>query len=299
MSLVPRVVVVTRPTAYEELLSTHATRSQAEFFLKQRGQTLAVAEAVHHRIHAAIAHVKAAIPLDWRRNVVLRSELDRFLFEPEDTIAVVGQDGLVANIAKYLDGQPVIGVNPTPDLFDGALVPHTPEEGARLLQPVAHGELRPEARTMVEAELDDGQTMCALNELFVGQRTHQSARYDLTLETEQSPTAPRASSSPPARARRGGRDPFTSERHSGLRLPTPTDARLAFFVREAFPSVSTSTELTEGALRERDTLRVVSRMEDGVIFGDGIERDYLPFGWGARAEVRVAKKRLMLIERRR
>lgn len=28
---------------------------------------------------------------------------------PDDRIVVVGQDGLVANVANYLDGQPVIG----------------------------------------------------------------------------------------------------------------------------------------------------------------------------------------------
>ena len=37
--------------------------------------------------------------------------LARFLFEPGDVVIVVGQDGLVANVAKYLDGQPVIGIN--------------------------------------------------------------------------------------------------------------------------------------------------------------------------------------------
>ena len=29
-------------------------------------------------------------------------------------MVVVGQDGLVANVAKYLDGQPVIGVDTAP-----------------------------------------------------------------------------------------------------------------------------------------------------------------------------------------
>jgi hypothetical protein len=32
---------------------------------------------------------------------------------------------------------------------------------------------------MVQAELDDGQRLLALNEIFVGHRTHQSARYRL------------------------------------------------------------------------------------------------------------------------
>jgi hypothetical protein len=31
----------------------------------------------------------------------------------------LGQDGLVANTLKYLDGQPVVGVNPDPERWDG------------------------------------------------------------------------------------------------------------------------------------------------------------------------------------
>lgn len=43
----------------------------------------------------------------------MRGDLDRFLFEPDDIVLALGQDGLVANVAKYLDGQPVIGSNPS------------------------------------------------------------------------------------------------------------------------------------------------------------------------------------------
>ena len=62
------------------------------------------------------------MPADWRQALVRRADLDRFLFGPEDVVVAVGQDGLVANVAKYLDGQPVLGVNPAPDLYDGVLV---------------------------------------------------------------------------------------------------------------------------------------------------------------------------------
>jgi hypothetical protein len=36
-------------------------------------------------------------------------DLDRFLFEPDDLIVVLGQDGLVTNVAKCLNEQPVSG----------------------------------------------------------------------------------------------------------------------------------------------------------------------------------------------
>src|SRR5439155_4861124 len=112
--------------------------------------------------------VTAAIPIDLRRGEVERADLDRFLFAPDDVVVVVGQDGLVANVAKYLDGQPVIGIDPEPGRNPGVLVPHAPEAFEAILRAVAAGSGRFEARTMVEASLDDGQTLVAPNEVFVG-----------------------------------------------------------------------------------------------------------------------------------
>jgi hypothetical protein len=34
----------------------------------------------------------------------------------------VGQDGLVANTAKYVGEQPIVAVNPDPERFDGILL---------------------------------------------------------------------------------------------------------------------------------------------------------------------------------
>src|SRR5690349_7853599 len=52
-----------------------------------------------------------------------------------------------------------------------------------------------------------------------------------------------------------------------LELPGPHDPDLAFFVREAWPSATTSTTLTAGRL-ERLTL-TCEPGEGGVVFGDG------------------------------
>ena len=41
-----------------------------------------------------------------------------------------GQDGLVANMAKYAGAQPIVGVNPDPERFDGVLLPFRPDERA-------------------------------------------------------------------------------------------------------------------------------------------------------------------------
>ena len=134
--------------------------------------------ARHDVQQAALTTVTAAIPLDWRRGEVERDDLARFLFGPEDVVVAVGQDGLVANVAKYLAGQPVVGINPDPARNPGVLVPHPPDATATLLLALdERREVQLEERVMVEAALDDGQTLRALNEVYIGHTTHQSARY--------------------------------------------------------------------------------------------------------------------------
>jgi NAD kinase len=114
-ALPPRVVVVSRPSERDELLLRHGTLQQARFVLESRGQRLDDVLGRHQILETALHAVTAAVPGRWRRARVLRHELDRFLFEPDDVVVVVGQDGLVANVAKYLRGQPVIGINPSTD----------------------------------------------------------------------------------------------------------------------------------------------------------------------------------------
>jgi NAD kinase len=295
MSASPRVVTITRPTDYEALLARHGTREQARFFLARREQSIDEVEARHQRFDAVLARVSQAIPVRWRRTRVRRGELSRFVFEPEDLVVVIGQDGLVPNVAKYLDGQMVIGVNPDPSVYDGLLVRHRVEAVGDLLADAAAARLRVEARTMVEARLDDGQRLLALNEIFVGHRSHQSARYRIRREAREERHSSSGLIVATGTGATGWARSIQRDRRAEVKVPLPTEAALEFFVREAFPSVATGTSITEGRIGTGEGLGVVSEMnEDGVVFGDGIEEDRLAFGWGVRAELGIARERLML-----
>ena len=290
--MVPRAVLVERPTEYAELLARHGTREQARFFLHARDRTLEEVEQTHRTLEAARAAVLAAVPHDWRRAAVQRPELDRFLFEPDDVVVVLGQDGLVANVAKYLDGQPVVGLNPWP----GVLVTHLPDAAGDLLADLVAGRAAVEQRTMAAARLDDGQELLALNEVFVGHASHQSARYSLAVGGRRE----RQSSSGVIVATGTGATGWAAsvhrERHSTLRLPGPEEDRLAFFVREPWPSPATGTDVDEGELEGDGVLVVQSEMNaGGVVFGDGIEADHLTLDWGQRVEVRGADSKLQLV----
>jgi hypothetical protein len=291
MTLPPRVVLVHRRTELEELIARHGTRGQVAFFLSTRGRDLAEVEERHRALTSALKTVGAAVPLDWRRGVIERADLDQFLFAPEDIIVVVGQDGLVANVAKYLDGQPVIGINPEPDRNPGVLVRHAPDAAHDLLR--HHDQL--EQRVMVEAVADDGQRLLGLNEIYLGHPGHQTARYQLS---PPGAAAERQASSGLIVATGTGSTGWCRsvwlERRSRLPLPTPTERRLLWFVREAWPSPATGTEQTEGELTDT-ALRVTVESDQLVAFGDGIEADRLTLTWGQSVSVQASPHTLQLV----
>jgi NAD kinase len=292
----PRVVLVTRPTDLETLLIRHGTREQARFFLETRGQKLEEVEARHLLVERALQAVSRAIPVKWRRLRLDRADLASFVFEPEDLVLVLGQDGLVANAAKYLEGQLVLGINPDPQRFEGILVPHRPEAAPDLIQHAFLGRVGIEERTMVETTLDDGQRLLALNEVFLGHRSHQSARYRLRLAEQEERQSSSGLIVATGTGATGWAKSIQHERQTGLHLPSPTEDRLAFFVREAWPSRWSQADLTEGLLNPNVSLEIISEMnEDGVIFGDGIEADRIEFAWGMRAVVRLSERKLRLV----
>jgi hypothetical protein len=60
--MLPRAVLVQRPTEYEALLARHGTREQARFFLAGRDRTLEEVELRHATVEEARRGVLGAIP---------------------------------------------------------------------------------------------------------------------------------------------------------------------------------------------------------------------------------------------
>jgi len=277
-----RAVIVHRRTELESLIDRHVTRGQVEFFLSSRGRSLAAVQASHDRITQARRDVARGLPDDWVVADVERADLDRFLFAPEDVIAVIGQDGLVANVAKYLAGQLVVGIDPEPGQNAGVLVRHDPGAGlALLLNPAS---ARAVTLATVELRTDSGESIVGLNEVYLGQPTHQSARYVITAPTGRE----RQSSSGVIVATGAGSTGWSASlaHDRGLAwLPQLGDATLAWFVREAWPSPVTGVKLTAGLLDPKQTLTVEVESDELVAFSDGVESDRVRVSWGQSVEV--------------
>ena len=294
-SLAPRVVFATRETELDALLARHSTRGQVKFYLESRGQDFAVVEHRDRVQRRALEVAKAAVPAEWTFASVARGDLDRFLFFPNDIVVAIGQDGLVANIAKYLDGQPVIGVTPEPGVGEGILTRHAPEGLGDLLVRTAHSDCDLEQRAMVEAAINGGDRLLALNDLFLGHRSHQSARYDIRFGE----VSEFQSSSGVIVATGTGLSGWARSVMAATGTAfafAPEAAEAAFFAREPWPSRSTGAALRSGLIKGRQTLSLTSRInEGGVIFADGIEADFLRFDWGTDVTVAVADQHMALV----
>ncbi|MET9802237.1 hypothetical protein [Streptomyces sp. NPDC006368] len=296
MSLAPRAVLVHRVSEYEELLARHGTHGQAAFFLSSRGRAIDDVRERDLRARRALAEVAAAVPAPWRQARVERADLDRFLFGPEDVVVVAGQDGLVANAAKYLDGQPVIGIDTDPGRNPGVLVRHRSADAARLLAAAVGRGAAFDELTMVEAATDDGQRLLALNEIYLGCPGHRTARY--RLSPGEGGGEAQASSGVLVGTGTGATGWLRSlwqQRGSALPLPGPAEGRLAWFVREAWPSPVTGTSFVEGLLARGERLGVTVESDRLVVFGDGMEADALELTWGQSVRMGVSATSLRLL----
>lgn len=305
-----KIVLITRRTRLQELVSRYNTIEQARFQAEHLGmdfEDFLLEDRVYRK---AVAAVEKVLRQHGRVQPLDRGFLPNFLFPPDCTVVVLGQDGLVANTLKYLGEQSVIAVNPDPQRFDGALLPFKPEELPVLLPEVWRGARAIREITMARARLTDGQELLAVNDFFIGARSHISARYELQLGNR----AERQSSSgvivstglgstgwlrsvlTGATAMAGGRP---SKRVQTLRKEGfAWDAHnLVFSVREPFPSHWSQAELVFGDIDASTPLRIRSLMPDGgVIFSDGIEADGLDFRSGMEALIDIADKRGRLLQ---
>jgi NAD kinase len=298
-----KVILVTRKTRLEELVNRHLTVAQAKFYVEHLGADFGDYETEQTTYLAARRTLLQSLERHCLVQAVDRAFLPSFLFGPNDVVVALGQDGLVANTMKYLDGQPLVGVNPDPRRFDGVLLQFAPNDVTSVLPEVLARRRPVKSVTMAWAALSDGQELYAVNDLFVGPKTHTSARYEIALsgvkETQSSSgiiISTGLGSTAWMRSVLTGASMIVQARSAKLAPETfeavPWDAPfLRFAVREPFPSVATQAHLVYGQADRRSPLMVRSLMaENGVIFSDGVESDFLEFTSGVTATISVADR---------
>ena len=172
-----KIVMVVRSTRLADLRARFATRQQARFYVSHLGGDFSDYEREDTGYQNAIREAQRTLRGTRPRAGRARSMLANFIFGPGDTIVALGQDGLVANTIKYLNGQPLLGVNPDPKRYDGELLPFRVPH-LRSILPEVFANRRPIRHvSMAVAKLNTGLVLHAVNDLFIGPRSHGSARY--------------------------------------------------------------------------------------------------------------------------
>ena len=299
-----RIILVTRRTRLEDLVARLNTVEQARFYVEHMGADFSDYEAEQATYRQAVDSAEVQLRRFGRVQRLDRTLVPNFLFPPDGLVVAVGQDGLVANTLKYLHGQPVIGVNPDPKRWDGVLLPVQASDLARIV-PEAQANRRPTRTiTMARVRLGDGQELHAVNDLFIGPRSHVSARYTIQVGEQREA---HSSSGIIVSTGLGSTGWFRSLLTGAIGMAGPDGAEelhtlqasgfpweaphLYYTVREPFPSRSTQTSLVFGRIDGSSPLRLISQMPDyGVIFSDGVEQDFLEFNAGMAAEIGIAER---------
>ncbi|MBR4733891.1 MAG: sugar kinase [Lachnospiraceae bacterium] len=296
-----KVVIIKKRTRLEEMVRKYNTVQQARFFVEHMGMDFDdfLLEDANYRL--AIDAVKEAAEKLARVQLIDREYLPNMIFGENDVCVAVGQDGLVANSMKYLDGQPLIGINPDPARFDGILLPYEAGDAETVLKKVLAGRHGDREITMAEASTKDGQRLLAVNDLFIGCRSHASARYQIQWNGE---AENQSSSGIIVSTGLGATGWYKSviEQAKAIaayfgcgQIPYEpikwNERKLSFVVREPFPSVSTQAGIVFGCIEREESIRIVSNMPaGGVIFSDGMEEDRLEFHAGNEAVIGIAGK---------
>ena len=266
-ALFEKIVVVTRQTELDELVQRFNTPAQAKFYLEQGGHSFDDIQVAHNTYAQVVGAVVESFSPNQKHQVIDRSIVPQFTFAEDDLVITIGQDGLVSNTAKYLNGQPVFAINPDPNRYDGILLPFGPTDFGAFLQAALNGESTRKDVTLAKARSSDGQELLAFNDFFIGARSHVSARYQIEIGGRSEAH----SSSGIIVSTGAGSTGWLQSVYAGAAgviqacggtyVPPPNDGRLpwdseqlVYSVREPFPSQVTQCSLVHGYLTKETPL---------------------------------------------
>ncbi len=300
-------ILVKKKTRLETLIERFNTQAQAKFYIEHSGGDFADYEREHEQFHDSLASVQRQLSRVLKNKIIEQNFLPAFLFNDKQVVIVVGQDGLVANTAKYVNGIPIIAVNPDLARYDGVLLPFTSDTFIHALENVQSGRFNSKIATLAEAKLNQQQRLLAFNDLFIGAASHISARYLISYQQQQEE---QSSSGIIVSTQAGstgwlssvfnmsyGIQQFIEQQPREKPATILETNQLMFAVREPFQSKKTQTNVVAGLVTEGNPLILQSLMPvNGVIFSDGIESDFLQFNSGAVATIGIAPEKAVLVE---
>jgi len=330
MNKIDNIVIVRNKTRLEQLTERFNTQAQAEFYITQSKETFRAKKAAkksknikiaphkydsdfslyeveHRTFNNSFKKLQKSVEKYLKFKTIYQDFLPNYIFSKNDIIIVIGQDGLVANTAKYANNIPIIAVNPEPSRYDGVLLPFSVEDISIILDKVLNGNYNYKMVTMAETILNDEQKLLAFNDFFIGLSSHSSARYQISFQGQSE----NQSSSGVIVSTGAGSTGWLSslfnmansinstffEQKNNIYSPIPMEEKkLIFVVREPFLSKSSQINIASGVIYPNNELEIESHMpKNGVIFSDGIQSDFLKFNSGAIATIKIADEKAKLV----
>jgi len=301
-------IIVKNKTRLESLIERFNTKAQARFYIERLGGNFEDYEVEHETFQEALNSLQTQLSKVIKNKTLERNFMPSFIFSENNLIVVIGQDGLVANTAKYSKGLPIVAVNPDKQRYDGVLLPFDTTNFITGVESVMANEFQSKTMRFAEAKLNDGQRILAFNDLFIGASSHISARYKITFNknTEEQSSSGLIVSTP------AGSTGWLSsifnmaygvagifEKDLKPKRPKLKENELLFAVREPFQSIRTQTGITAGVIKNQHVLTIESFMPaNGVIFSDGIETDFLKFNSGSIATIGIATETAKIVTKR-
>jgi NAD kinase len=298
-------IIIKNKTRLESLIERFNTKAQAKFYIESLGGDFGDYELEHEIFHSSLVSLQTQLSKVIKNKTVERTYLPSFIFSNNNLIIVIGQDGLVANTAKYSKGCPIIAVNPDKERYDGVLLPFDTSDFILGVENVVSNNFQSKTMRFAEAKLNDGQRILAFNDLFIGASSHISARYKISFNDK---TEEQSSSGLIVSTSAGSTGWLSSvfnmaygvtsmfEPNLKAKRPKLRDNELLFAVREPFQSIRTQTGITAGIIKNQNRMTIESLMPtSGIIFSDGIESDFLRFNSGSIAAIGIAPETAKIV----
>lgn len=299
-------IIIKNKTRLEALVERFNTKSQAKFYIERLGGDFHDYEMEDEIFHDSLNSLQSQLSKVIKHKIVDRTYLPSYIFSDKNMIIVIGQDGLVANTAKYSHKRPIVAVNPDKLRYDGVLLPFDTNNFISGVESVLSNNYQFRKVNFAEARLNDGQRLLAFNDLFIGASSHISARYKLSFNNN---IEEQSSSGIIVSTQAGSTGWLSSvfnmaygvtglfEKNIKPKQPKLKDNQLLFAVREPFKSIRTQADIAVGLINNQNSLRIESLMPaGGVIFSDGIESDFLQFNSGTIATIGIANETANLVK---
>ncbi|MCF6242062.1 MAG: hypothetical protein L3J74_12035 [Bacteroidales bacterium] len=327
---IENAIIIRSKTRLEQLTERFNTVAQAAFYVKQQKKSFSFKQAKkesivqdlaedsfdeafspyqieHDKFYQALDRVQKEIQKLLKFKIIFQEHLPNYIFSKKDLVIVLGQDGLVANTAKYVHDIPIIAVNPDKERIDGILLPFNVSNFLASVQKVLSENYKHQSVTMAVAEMNDGQRLLAFNDFFVGPSNHTSARYNLSFKNRSENQSSSGIIISTGAGSTGWlsslfnmansiHKTFHGENEHPYRPFSREEKKLIFVVREPFLSKSSQINLTSGVLFNQEELIIESQMpKNGIIFSDGILSDYMSFNSGSIVSIRIADETAKLV----